>query len=297
MPKLQFRNATLAFDVVLPDDNRPPETLLVCINGFQRTRLDFRSFAKRLVRSHPSLACVLIDNRGVGESIEDFPSYFTIDDLAADVHAVASHCATELNLRHYRCLGISMGGMIAQVVRSCAVADPKSPQPSQLILVSTTAGGSERAFGRGEDKEKKMIFRPFPSDYDSLLNIMIKYFGSRFQEKSLPAIQGMVKSMVRSLEESKRITAESAMSSAERQYQVALTFDGKPYHHLNKACDVRVMTGEEDLIIPKENSIRLAELLDAKSLKIYPKVGHLILMEAPDEFCQDVTKCLLDLRD
>jgi pimeloyl-ACP methyl ester carboxylesterase len=59
---------------------------------------------------------------------------------------------------------------------------------------------------------------------------------------------------------------------------------------------VLVITGDDDRIVPTEQSVRLADSLPDAQLSVLPACGHLPHEECPDEFMQAVGDFLLDWR-
>ena len=132
-----FRQATASA-------SRPP---LLLLNGWTLTRSQWGSL---LPAHNPSSwygrTVIALDNRGVGDGEpvrDDTP--LTLESLAED--AVAALDALECETAHV--LGLSMGGMIAQIV---AARHPE--RVASLVLCATTGGGrqlsvpAERSFAR-----------------------------------------------------------------------------------------------------------------------------------------------------
>ena len=56
-----------------------------------------------------------------------------------------------------------------------------------------------------------------------------------------------------------------------------------------------VIHGEEDNIIPFERSLVFEENIDNVELKIYPRIGHLPMYEAPHKTANDIKSFLQNL--
>ena len=54
-----------------------------------------------------------------------------------------------------------------------------------------------------------------------------------------------------------------------------------------------IITGDEDKIIPYENSVYLNSNINNSKLIVYKNVGHLILIEEPEIFVQDIASFFL----
>jgi pimeloyl-ACP methyl ester carboxylesterase len=103
---------------------------LLVLNGLAATNADWDpDFLERLASANE---LVLIDNRGVGASIDD-GAPFDIAKLAEDTARVIE----ALGLQSASVLGWSMGGFIAQTL---AVEHPA--RVDRLVLLSTDPGGS-----------------------------------------------------------------------------------------------------------------------------------------------------------
>ncbi|MEY2988179.1 MAG: hypothetical protein RJB13_1700 [Pseudomonadota bacterium] len=250
--------------------------LLVLVNGFVRPRADFRAFRKRIHAQMPHLASLALDNRGAGDT-EGGLEGLTVETMAKDAAFLAKTYASALSLSGYHALGISMGGMICQVWAAC------DPCVSAVTLVSTTAGGNRRVWPAGTDeaKAREKGFTSWPQDFESMHKRMVRYFGSKFRKSSPLLIEMMVKNMLKSQGEG------SAHSKAEAQYNATVSFDGTGYAK-RIVCPTLVLTGTEDEIIPKENADGLCSLiLHAKKVEL-EAMGHLLLIEDPENFVASV---------
>lgn len=257
------------------------ERLLLLVNGFARPRTDFRAFRKRIHAQMDSLVTVALDNRGAGET-EGGIDNLSVQDMALDAAFVAQSFALKLGLQKYSVLGISMGGMIAQTI---AAQDPKV---ESLVLVSTTAGGASRIWPQGVDPEIALQkpFEPWPQDSELMMRRMVRYFGPRFRKTSPLLIEMMVKNMLKSH------AVASAQGRARAQYNATVGFDGSAFAR-NVACPTLVLTGTEDEIIPPENSQEICKLIKKSQLETFADMGHLLLIEDPENFVARV-RCFLE---
>jgi pimeloyl-ACP methyl ester carboxylesterase len=55
---------------------------------------------------------------------------------------------------------------------------------------------------------------------------------------------------------------------------------------------ILVITGDDDRIVPTEQSLRLADELPTAELAVLPQCGHVPHEECPNEFMQAVTEFL-----
>ena len=296
LPGTQFwrtRGARVAFDVTVPDG---AVGCLVLVNGFQRPRADYRAFRKRLSLSFPNLATLSLDNRGVADTElfpEEDPSPEAIDQcgignwgvrrMAQDVIELSHWFQMQSGLKSSAVLGISMGGMIAQ---TACLADPNLFQG--MVLVSTTAGGQSRtwpALKEGSSGFSRKEFVPWPTDYESMHERMSRYFGARFARENPFLIEVMSKNMISSR------NGQGSDSGSRFQFAAARDFAAEDLLRDLK-IPALILTGDEDSVIPPENSQTLKKLIPKSHLKVYDEVGHLILAEAPERFEKDVAEFL-----
>lgn len=273
-------DARIAYDYEPPSSGHSPSQLLVLINGFARPRADFRAFRKRIQTQMPSLATLALDNRGAGET-EGGLAHLTVQTMALDAAFISQVYASYLSLPAYHTLGISMGGMIAQ---TWAAQDARI---ASLTLVSTTAGGGARVWPSGVRGEEARLkpFEPWPSETDAMLRRMSRYFGAQFRKNSPLLIEMMVKNMLKSQGE------RGSERRAQAQYDATLGFDGTSLAP-QIACPTLVLTGSEDEIIPAENSSEICKLIPQARLKTFPAMGHLLLIEDPENFVAQVRSFL-----
>jgi pimeloyl-ACP methyl ester carboxylesterase len=207
--------------------------------------------------------------------------------MAMDAGGLARRAAESLGLSSFTTLGISMGGMIAQVVAA------RCPGVDGLVLVSTTAGGSGRVWPDHVEAPERLSFREWPTDEAGMRRKMSRYFGRRFLEKSPLLVEMMVKNMLKihSREPGTEEPAEGVPSLASvgsrLQFHASAGFDGTSLL-TDLHMPVLVVTGDEDVIIPKENAYFLHSRVAGSRLVEYAGAGHLLLVEEPDAFVNDV---------
>jgi 3-oxoadipate enol-lactonase len=109
------------------ETGRGPGLLLV--HGFCGAKEDFGDHVAALGAGH---RVVTFDHRGHGESdAPSDPADYSLDRLSADVVGVAD----ALGIDHFRLLGHSMGGMVAQ-----RVVGAHAPRVDALVLMDTAPG-------------------------------------------------------------------------------------------------------------------------------------------------------------
>jgi 3-oxoadipate enol-lactonase len=278
---LQYENANLAYDYLAPTAGETQaRQLLVLVNGFARPRTDFRAFRKRIHAQMPHLATLAFDNRGAGES-EGGLDGLNVERMAMDAAFLARTFAHTLGIAGYHCLGISMGGMICQ---TWAAADP---HVLSATFVSTTAGGEARVWPEGVDPAQavRKPFEEWPRDHDTMLRRMTRYFGPKFRQASPLLIGIMVKNML------KTHTGPSSQGRARAQYDATIAFDGTRSASAIR-CPVLVLTGSDDHVIPATNSEALCRLIPQAKMRVFDGIGHLLLIEDPENFVAQVRSFL-----
>jgi pimeloyl-ACP methyl ester carboxylesterase len=282
---VEHEGARLAFDFEAPRDGLRATQLLVLVNGFARPRTDFRAFRKRIHAQMPHLATLALDNRGAGET-EGGIEGLSVDRMARDVAFLAQAHAQALELKGYHALGISMGGMICQNWTS------RDARVLSLVLVSTTAGGDARVWPDGIDavKVKNKPFEPWPQDVEAMQRRMSRYFGQKFRKSSPLLIEMMVKNML------KANTEPQAQGRSRAQYDATVGYDGVLSLSLI-SCPTLVLTGSEDEIIPPGNADALCRLIPQAKKVVFPEMGHLLLIEDPENFVAQVRTFLEGVGD
>lgn len=285
MEYFEHKNAKIAYDFTPASSPDAAKKLLVLVNGYGRTRLDFRAFRKRIEQLAPHVATLALDNRYCGQTeILNSPEENTensaslIDTMAEDVISLARVYLKKINLNSFSLLGISMGGMIIQTAATKAATD----EIDNLFLVSTTAGGSGRTWPGHRTSSEGLEYKNPNIDLESTRKNMSRYFGERFLKNSPLVFDMLCKNMLKMNDNLQN------QQNAKMQFYAGLNFDGVPQISKIKAKKTVIFTGSDDKIIPKENAEFLNKQIAYSQLIVYPEVGHLILMEEPQKFIQDV---------
>jgi pimeloyl-ACP methyl ester carboxylesterase len=279
----EFEGARLAFDFEPPNDNANSPLLLVLINGFQRSRLDFRALRRKLHAANPRLATLVLDNRGIGETSFSDTTHHAIapedrvSRMARDAVYLAESFAAALGVSRYATLGISMGGMIALEAASSGA------NISHLILVSTSAGGELRHHTSEDltDPNLRRQHRSWPNDEPGMRRYASRFFGERFLNASPVLFNAMVKGMLLH-----GARAESRDHAAWQSEAVSHFTAVEALPHID--TPTLILCGAVDRITPPENSEALAGALRNARLKLYPEMGHLLLLENPEELQRDI---------
>jgi 3-oxoadipate enol-lactonase len=214
---------------------------------------------------------VRMDNRGIGESRADQDAW-TMADMANDACAVLD----AVGVRSAHLLGISMGGMIAQVV---AIEHPERVR--RLILMSTHFGGAETVRPKAE---VAALFLPVAgaSPSQAWQAVLEGITGPGFAAKNRAVIAE--KAALRELyPTSGRLLATQvrAIATSDRSQTVA-----------GIRQPTLVIHGTDDPLVPVQNGKLLAERIPGARLVLLPGCGHLPHFEQPTECTQAVVDFL-----
>lgn len=241
--------------VSLHHEERGHGPALLLIAGIPAIASDWEPLASRLAESGHRM--IAYDNRGSGSSSVTPGPYSTVQ-LAADALALLDHLAIE----RADVFGRSMGGMIAQEL---ALLAPKRIR--RLVLGCTHSGGAHvvpaakaaaRAFAlKTEDwtfRMRALAPHVFAEDVDHpLLEAYIEKKSRDVQDPAGYAAQ---------------IDAVRAHDATERLGAIEVP--------------TLVLTGDQDRIVPAENSRLLAGRIPAAQLRVIAGTGHLFFLERPD---------------
>jgi pimeloyl-ACP methyl ester carboxylesterase len=219
--------------------------------------------------SHYSV--VVFDNRGIGRSdIPDAP--FTISKMAEDTVLLMD----VLGIAKAHILGISMGGMIAQEI---ALKYPK--RVNGLILACTHCGGVH-AVQPAPDIIKTLSESLFAGTQEAALKALHCLFSDRTIQQNLGIVQ-------RYEEVSKRFPPAAQVLI---QQLKAIQGHDTWKDLVSIQNPTLVLVGNEDVLIPPENSKILAERIPNARFRVIERGGHQFLIEQPDAFNNAVLEFL-----
>jgi len=243
----------------------PPVVLLMGIGISSRAWLDT---PKRLAdQSATPRTVITIDNRGTGQSSRPRRP-FRMGDMADDVAAVLDHAGIATT----DVLGISLGGMIAQ---EFAIRHPSRVRG--LALLCTTPG-----FPLGTLPNPKAVAHLVKGflnglrgdDFERLMAPAHRLAEARAARKKMDW-QAMVKGEVFDpMTLTLHLIAAGLHASAQNLDKIR--------------CPTLVVSGHDDLLIPADNSRRIARAIPGATLRILPEVGHDILSLEPDCIAQSL---------
>lgn len=211
---------------------------------------------------------VLLDNRGAGRS--DKPrGEQTIALMASDVLGLMGY----LGLDKVSLLGVSMGGMIAQEI---AATSPQKVE--KLVLCCTHCGGKES-------------IPPRPEIIELLVSPREGRSVERIARDSLPLLfpKGYLETHPDAAE---RFIATYSIAPVPAhaffQQLQAITGWGICGRLKEIRCPTLILAGEEDVLVPPENSRILERHISQARSIFYPGMGHGFTAQAPELVTRDI---------
>ena len=210
---------------------------------------------------------LVFDNRGAGRTekpVMDYSIRLFADDTAALMES--------LDIKKAHILGVSMGGYIAQEL---AINYPGRVR--SLILGCTSAGG-ERAVLMSPERLKKITANEGLIPEQILRKDMDIYFSDHFIRGNLEKIKEFVSISLRYYQPPDTFL---------RQFAACLKHD--TVNRLNRVTVPTLITsGDDDPLVPPENSRILKELIPHAELIFFPGKRHCFFMEEAERFNEKV---------
>ena len=253
MPYLSVPDAELYYEIIGNEGS-----WITLINGHTRSSSDFKMLARKLVEN--GFRCLLFDNRGSGQTRTEGP--FDLLAMADDVERL--WCAA--NVEESAVLGISMGGVVAQLVAA------KVPTVTALALVSTY---SQRKFINPDRL-------PWEGGEAAVSRKLQSYISASFAARNQLLIQAMVKQI------SKNIDTGNYLQASQAQRLAMTGFDLADHEVAQIRCPTLVLHGGDDKIISANSAEAIARNIRNSRLAIYADAGHLLLVERGLELYRDV---------
>jgi pimeloyl-ACP methyl ester carboxylesterase len=218
------------------------------------------------------------DNRGAGRSDKpktDYSIRLFADDTAELMQS--------LNIKRAHVLGISMGGYIAQEL---AINYPEKVR--SLVLGCTSAGG-KRVVLMSPERLKKFTAIEGLSPEEILKKDMDIYFSDRFIEGHPEKIKEFIEISLRYYQPA---------DAFQRQFAACLKHDTiNRLNHIHITMPTLIMSGDDDPLVPPENSHILKELIPHAELIFFPGKRHCFFIEEADQFNQTMTSFLRSIKN
>ncbi len=203
------------------------------------------------------------DLRGFGGSTEaDSVSAVSMSDYAEDV----ANLLDELHIRRAVIGGASMGGYAAM-----AFLHAHGDRIEALVLANTRAGADSpeaRANRRG------------------MLALVDREGASGVAREMMPKLLGKTTHETNSAIEAhlrRLIKQQSPVAIRNAIHRMMHRSDSMPLLS-NTTLPTLIVTGDEDALIPTDESRAMADAISGSTLVIVPKAGHLANLEQPDAF-------------
>lgn len=236
---------------------------ITLINGHMRTSRDFMLLAKHLVNQ--GLRVIAFDNRGSGQTEILQTSTFSLQDCARDCMAIWE----ELGVCNSHLLGISMGGVIAQILLRAKT----SVLDGQKVCLISTAGDLQYLRLREAD---------WPEDLAAIEERLGHYFSAGFLEKNKLLLQAMAKNF------QKEITSSNFNERAKAQKSALARLEGREIFTPGVLNEMLILHGGVDTIVPVEAASHMKDLYINSEVRIYPKCGHLLIPELGMALYQEI---------
>jgi pimeloyl-ACP methyl ester carboxylesterase len=207
---------------------------------------------------------ITFDPRGISRSSIGDGESVTIPSIAADIVSLLD----KLEIEKAHILGISFGGFVAL---DLALRFPE--RVNRLVLASTSFGGPHHVAPSME------VLAAFAStDGLNTADRIRKYLTVAFAPEFVETHSEIVDRFC-NLRETNHVPREIYM----QQLQSALSFDVEDRVSQIKA-ETLVITGDNDVVVPTENSRNLAAAIPHSTLKLIKGSGHMAFVERAPEF-------------
>lgn len=210
---------------------------------------------------------IAFDNRGAGRSDKPEMTYsirLFADDTAGLLEA--------LGVENAHILGISMGGYIAQEL---AINYPEKVR--KLVLGCTSCGGG-RAVLMSPERMEKFTANKGLTPEEILRKDMDIYFSDEFIRENPERIEDFVEISMRYYQPPEAFL---------RQFEACLTHDTAARLH-RITVPTLITAGDDDPLVPSENSRILKELVPHAELSFFPGCRHCFFIEEHRKFNQMV---------
>jgi len=245
---------------------------LLVLNGFAATSADWDpSFIDGLA-SYNEL--ILVDHRGIGGS-PDNGKPFDIAQLADD----AARVIEALGFERISVLGWSMGGFIAQTL---ALENPV--RVNKLVLLSTDPGGADADLASSAVWSQLIDTSGTP--HEQARRLLSLLFPSHVAE-SFYREYGDIVAAARAQLSPDLVNRQAAAMDAWHR-------NGVGSRLRDISAQALIATGNEDVVIPPFNALKLANALPSAWLAQFPGSGHAFIAQYPRPLA-DLINCFLAL--
>lgn len=219
---------------------------------------------------------LVFDNRGAGRSDRpkmDYSIRLFADDTARLIES--------LGMKKAHILGLSMGGYIAQELAI------NYPHIVKSLILACTGPGGDRAVLMSPERLKNFTANEGLTPEQILRKDMDIYFSDKF-------IQGFPEKIEKFVEISLRYY--QPLDAFERQFAACLKHN--TVKRLNRiTVPTLIMSGDDDPLVPPENSEILKELIPHAELIFFPAKRHCFFIEEAEQFNRKVISFLKSIQN
>lgn len=264
MPQAQVSDAQLYYEI--QGDGEP----LVLIPGFG---VGMWIWFKQTAALAEDFRVITFDPRGIARSNggEDFSSMAM---LAEDVESLLR----ALHVERAHIVGASFGGFVAQ---EFALRFPEKTK--SLVLCCTSYGGIEHIPPSAETLARLASTKGLNTGERVRANLLLA-FSPEYVASELEEIERVI-----ALREANHVPEQVYL----HQLQAAMAFDASARVREIRARTL-VITGDEDIIVPAENSRNLAARIPGAELRIIPGGSHTFFIEKADEFNRAIAEFIVE---
>ena len=255
---------------------------VILVHGFGCSSAQWRYTTEALVKAN--LQVVALDLPGFGQSyLPDKPV------TAASFRHTLIDVMDSLGLDSAALVGSSMGGLVSWLVaanapervKALALVSPAGAPPLDAVRQPRRKSpyrrfGSTTALALFAALARQSLFDPFTR------RLLYPSFERLFGEVPVPA---EVRELLFQEAKKSRIVFTQRLTPAE--------LDNAGHQLQGISCPTLLMWGDQDNIIPLQAMDFFVEHMPESVIKVYLGVGHLPMLEIPEEFSTDVSRFLL----
>jgi pimeloyl-ACP methyl ester carboxylesterase len=241
---------------------------LVLIMGLRR---NLEWWYRQIPELSKHFKVLAFDNRGAGRSDKpemDYSIRLFADDTAELMKA--------LGIESAHVLGVSMGGYIAQELAI------NYPGMVKTLVLACTSGGGNSAVLMTAQRKNKFIANQGLSPDEILRKDMDIYFSDEFVRKNPKKIEEFIEISLRYYQPPfaflKQLEACERHAAADRLGRIS--------------APVLILSGDDDPLVPSENSRILKKLIPHAELHFFPGGRHVFFIEHAEEFNERVIRFL-----
>ena len=259
---VEVQGRKLAYNEVSPPD---PKGTILLLTGLAAKRFGWHNQLDEFGRYYRTIA---LDHRDISDS-DPYEEAYTIADMADD----AAEAMNALGVPRMHVIGISLGGFV-----SLEVAIRHADMVDRLVLVSTSAGGAAHV-APGSEMTAMLMARREGVDVGELARRNYSAItGPGFAEQHPEALDNTAE-----IARYRPLTGASYV----RQLQAAMGHNVvDQLEHIHSPT--LVIHGDADPLVPPANGDYLARHIPGAKHIVYRNVGHVPIIEVPEQFNRDV---------